>query len=233
MIRTKRSPGKLPAEQRRADIINAVRHLFANKGFKGTTTRELAEAAGVSEALLYRHFPTKEALFGAIQQTFCDERSRERFERLRTLEPGTQTLVLLVHFLASHILGAERDDPDHADRSRMILRSLAEDGDFARLIWQPFATIFIPKIEECIRAAVAAKDASDGPVPAHLAGCFAYNLATMASFQSIANPPVVKFGVARNRLVGQIVWFALRGLGLKETAIRRHYHPEALSILGA
>ena len=68
--------GKLTGNQRRASIIQAVRHLFANKGFKGTTTRELAEVAGVSEALLYRHFPTKEALFAAIQQSFCDDQGR-------------------------------------------------------------------------------------------------------------------------------------------------------------
>src|SRR5438105_6003337 len=143
------SPGKLSAEERRASIIRAVRHLFANKGFSGTTTRELAEVAGVSEALLFRHFPTKEALFAAIQQSFCDDQVRARFERLSALEPCTQTLVLLVHFLASHVLGGEQEDADRAVRGRMILRSLAEDGDFARLILQPFAAHFIPKIEEC------------------------------------------------------------------------------------
>src|SRR5438067_1640194 len=102
-----RTIGKLTGEERRAAIIQAVRHLFADKGFNGTTTRELAEAAGVSEALLYRHFPTKEALFEAIQQSFCDDQSRARFERLNALEPSTQTLILLVHFLASKILGGE------------------------------------------------------------------------------------------------------------------------------
>ena len=44
---------KLSGEERRAAIIKAVRRLFAEKGFHGTTTRELAEAAGVSEALLF------------------------------------------------------------------------------------------------------------------------------------------------------------------------------------
>src|SRR5215213_7267484 len=126
---------KLSGEERRVAIIRAVRHLFANKGFKGTTTRELAEAAGVSEALLYRHFPTKEALFAAIQQSFCDEQVRARFARLSALEPSTQTLVLLVHFLASQILGG--DGAEQAVPSRMILRSLAEDGEFARLLLQP------------------------------------------------------------------------------------------------
>lgn len=226
------SSGKLSGEERRASIIQAVRHLFANKGFKGTTTRELAEAAGVSEALLYRHFPTKEALFAAIQQSFCDEQGRARFARLTALQPSTQTLVLLVHFLASQILGSEDTGAERAVRSRMVLRSLAEDGEFARLSLQPFATIFVPKIEECLRVAVSSGDAADGPVLPPLAGWFAYNLAAMASFHFAPAPPAVPYGVDRARLVGQVVWFALRGLGLREEAIRRHYNPEALSLLG-
>ena len=225
-----RALGKLTSEERRASIIQAVRHLFANKGFEGTTTRELAEAAGVSEALLYRHFPTKEALFAAIRQSYCDDQGRAQFERLSALEPSTQTLVLLVHFLASQILGG--NDADRAIRSRMMLRSLAEDGEFARLILKPFETIFVPKIEECLRAAVAAGDAIDGYVLPALGGWFAHNLAAMASFHSVTNPPVVSFGISCSSLVGQVVWFALRGLGLREEAIRRHYIPEALSALG-
>jgi hypothetical protein len=114
----------------------------------------------------------------------------------------------------------------------MVLRSLAEDGDFARVLLEPFATNFLPKVEECLRAAVSAGDAYDGPVLPTLGGWFAYNLVAMSSFQSAPVPPVVSFGVPRGRLVGQIVWFALRGLGLKDEAIRRHYNPEALSVLG-
>jgi AcrR family transcriptional regulator len=223
---------KLSAEARRTAIIRAVRHLFANQGFDGTTTRELAEAAGVSEALLYRHFPTKEALFEAIQQSFCDDQARARFERLTALEPSTQTLVLLVHFLAAKVIGGEGNAAERAVQGRMILRSLAENGEFARLLLQPFASTFIPKAGECLRAAVAAGDADEGHVPTALGGWFAYNLAAMTAFQAIPAPPLVNFGVPRERLIGQVVWFALRGMGLREGAIRRYYNPEALAVLG-
>jgi len=40
--------------------------LFAKKGFNGTTTKEIAQAAGISEALVFKHFPTKRALYAAI-----------------------------------------------------------------------------------------------------------------------------------------------------------------------
>ncbi len=58
---------KLSSEERREVIIAAARRVFADKGFHGTTTRDLANAAGVSEALLYKHFPNKEALFETMQ----------------------------------------------------------------------------------------------------------------------------------------------------------------------
>lgn len=60
--RTHKSSGR----ERQASIIAAAASLFAQKGFNGTTTREIARTAGISEALLFRHFPTKRALYAAI-----------------------------------------------------------------------------------------------------------------------------------------------------------------------
>jgi AcrR family transcriptional regulator len=47
-------------------LIAAASSLFAAKGFRGTTTKEIAKAAGVSEALVFKYFPTKRALYAAI-----------------------------------------------------------------------------------------------------------------------------------------------------------------------
>lgn len=57
---------KMPAAQRRTQIIQVAKNLFSQKGFVGTTTREIAKAAGVSEAIIFRHFATKEDLYAAI-----------------------------------------------------------------------------------------------------------------------------------------------------------------------
>lgn len=61
-LRNHRSSGR----ERQASIIAAAAALFAQKGFNGTTTREIAKTAGISEALLFKHFPTKRALYAAI-----------------------------------------------------------------------------------------------------------------------------------------------------------------------
>lgn len=54
------------SRERQAGLITAAASLFAAKGFNGTTTKEIAKSAGVSEALVFKHFPTKRALYAAI-----------------------------------------------------------------------------------------------------------------------------------------------------------------------
>ena len=58
--RSKTITRKLPAADRRRQIIEVAMALFSAKGFEGTTTREISKAAGVSEAIIFRHFATKD-----------------------------------------------------------------------------------------------------------------------------------------------------------------------------
>src|SRR6516164_3663299 len=99
--------GRLSAEERKHAIVDAVRGVFADKGFDGTTTRELARAAGVSEALLYKHFPSKESLYAAMLDACADGPMATEFTRVLTLPPSTSTLVVLVHLLTSHFVLCE------------------------------------------------------------------------------------------------------------------------------
>ena len=57
---------RLSTVERREQIVVAAMRCFAERGFEGTTTRMLARAAGVSEGLIFRHFPTKRSLYRAI-----------------------------------------------------------------------------------------------------------------------------------------------------------------------
>jgi len=56
----------MPAENRRLQIVAIASELFSQKGFRGTTTKEIADQAGVSEAIIFRHFATKDDLYRAI-----------------------------------------------------------------------------------------------------------------------------------------------------------------------
>lgn len=57
---------RFSAEDRRLQILDVARRIFARKGYEGTTTREIAAAAKVNEAIIFRHFPTKEELYWAV-----------------------------------------------------------------------------------------------------------------------------------------------------------------------
>lgn len=58
-------------EETRERILTAARDVIGRKGKRGSTTREIADVAGVNEATLFRHFGTKEALLVACAQHFC------------------------------------------------------------------------------------------------------------------------------------------------------------------
>ncbi len=235
-----KTTSRLSAEERREAILKAVRRVFADKGFHGTTTRELAEAAGVSEALLFKHFPTKEALFVAMQVSSCGKKDSAEFQRLLALEPSTSTLVLLVHFFATRMVverpcGARRaageESGEECMMHRLMLRSLMEDGEFARLFLQRVASCWVPKMEECIRAAEAAGDIADLSVAPPLRAWFVHHLSVMLMIHLQPPIPAVDYGVSRETLAEQAVRFALRGLGLTEEAIRRYYNPKAFALL--
>lgn len=57
---------RLPAAQRREQLLDTAAKLFGEKGYSGSTTAELARAAGVTEPIIYRHFSSKKDLFIAL-----------------------------------------------------------------------------------------------------------------------------------------------------------------------
>jgi AcrR family transcriptional regulator len=57
---------RIPSADRRKQILGVARRLFSQKGFRGTTTREIAELAGMNEAILFRHFRGKDTLYWAV-----------------------------------------------------------------------------------------------------------------------------------------------------------------------
>src|SRR3982750_1467819 len=92
------SRARMTAEARKLAIVQAALPLFARKGFAETTTKDLARAANVSEPLLYKHFPSKEALYLEIQNFSC-KGIDPIAGKLTNLEPSTSSLIHLVYYL--------------------------------------------------------------------------------------------------------------------------------------
>ena len=72
-------PVRMRAEGRRNQIVSIAAELFSQKGFRGTTTKEIADHAGVSEAIIFRHFTTKDELYHAI----LDSKVKQATERMK------------------------------------------------------------------------------------------------------------------------------------------------------
>ena len=119
----------------RVRILDAARELFAERGYAGTSMRDLAEALGMTKAALYYHFPGKAQILTALVEPLLDE-----LEALggRGRDEAVRGYVRLLAERAPGMIGlmsdptAKRDLAEHVDaesRFRALERALATDGD--------------------------------------------------------------------------------------------------------
>ena len=220
----------MSADERRAAIVKAVLPLFARQGFSNTTTRQLAEAAGVSEALLYKHFPSKDSLYAEIQN-FGKKGADPALEKLTTLEPSTSTLVHIIYYVMRTVaLGRLNDPIGWETRHRLILNSCLEDGDFPRYIFNTHFNCCLEKIDACLASAQTAGVLVHSPVATQNRCLFAHHLGCMIAIMHLPKTPVVNYGASREDILHQAVWFVLRGMGLTDQAISTYFNAQALSL---
>ena len=70
---------RMSGEERRRQIVEVACVMFADRGYRGTTVRDIAREAAINEAVIYQHFPSKEALFAASLNAKIDEFDFEPF----------------------------------------------------------------------------------------------------------------------------------------------------------
>ncbi len=124
--------------------------LFASRGFKGATTRAIAEAAGVSEAIIFRHFATKEDLYDAII-TSTIERRDEVWEHETPTADDEQDLEHLLRGFAQVFLRRHRDDQTFI---RLMLYSALQDHKFRQRFFESNQSPFLRAIVERIQMGV-------------------------------------------------------------------------------
>jgi AcrR family transcriptional regulator len=74
---------RMAGDERRQQILHVAMRLFSEKGFSGTTTKEIAQRAGVSEAMVFRHFANKDELYSAIlDHKACNRKFQNPFDEL-------------------------------------------------------------------------------------------------------------------------------------------------------
>lgn len=138
---------RMTSDQRRKAIVDAAVQLFAQNGFRGTTTRQIAHAVGVSEPVLYMHFQTKRDLYNAIIENMA-----HKAESLCSgLLSGKATDEEVFQALATEVLAWHVNDPT---RIRLLLFSALEGHELSDLFYQghivPFLQMLASHIERRI-----------------------------------------------------------------------------------
>lgn len=129
------NPARMAGEERRLQILVVAVHLFSQRGFRGTTTKEIAQAAGVSEAMVFRHFATKEELYAAIlDHKAC---SGGNFEPAVMAEDAIRRKDDRGVF-QSLALGALRHHELDPEFQRLLLHSALEKHELAEMFFNEF-----------------------------------------------------------------------------------------------
>ncbi len=122
----------------RKKIVDAASFLFAARGFKGTTTRLIADRAQVNEALIYRHFPSKEGLYAAIIERKI-EKLAPLLERLRQAAGTSESPHTVLREIAREMFGSAEEDPQFL---RLLYFSGLEGHDLSRMFFTAYVETF-------------------------------------------------------------------------------------------
>src|SRR5947209_9286257 len=117
-----RPAGRLRKAERKRQLLAHAKQLFVDHGYQDTTTEKIAQAAGVSEPVLYRHFESKKALFVEVLR----EVRQATLERWHTETADLSDPLARLHAIAGMYLGAVRE---HAVEFRIMHRALVETDD--------------------------------------------------------------------------------------------------------
>jgi TetR/AcrR family transcriptional regulator, transcriptional repressor of aconitase len=215
-------PLRLDSDERRNTIVQAAVPLFARKGFAGTTTREIAESAGISEALLFKHFPTKQLLYGEILR-WLGCQGDPALEQLAVLPPSTGTLVCMIRFMVGRfVLGSDSERAEMSPRLRLVLNSCLEDGAYARQLFEGVCDRVIPYFNASLAVAQAAGDVVAAAGPPENRFWFAQHVAAMMAFAALPPKGCVPYRGTAEQVAAEATEFILRGIGMTEAAIAAH-----------
>jgi AcrR family transcriptional regulator len=131
------APGaRMAGGERRHQILAVAMSLFSERGFRGTTTKEIALAAGVSEAMVFRHFATKEELYAAI----LDHKACSSGGKFEPAEMAADAISrkddrAVFEGLALGALEHHQEDPEF---QRLLLHSALEKHELAQMFFDQF-----------------------------------------------------------------------------------------------
>jgi AcrR family transcriptional regulator len=195
---------RLTGDARREQILKVAARLFARHGFRGTSLRQLARAAAISEAMIYRHFPSKSALYDAML-----ERKIATVQSFAFPEPPAESRegrAALDAVVRNFLQRQSQDD----SFMRMILFSALEGHEMARKFVQRPLRDFLQRLGDHLQTRLPSGggNAPSGPLLARLLMGMAYYLALQREI--LKDPVARQFTI--DEMTGAITQVFMRGI---------------------
>lgn len=209
---------RLPAHERRAVILAKARAIFAQSGYEAARTQDIARDSGVSEALMYRHFPSKEALYRAVLRDVIREQDAN-YEILSLQEFNGRALVQNLKTYFSIVV-----DPEQVrlrEGFRLLLASLVGDTGFATLVYRRAHRLMNHRIAAALQNAREAGEIVGREISVRNTSLFSEHVGTVINVLA-ANIERSPYEGSPEDLVRDAVWFCCRGVGFTDEAIERH-----------
>jgi len=198
---------RMKAAERRASILAVAKVLFADKGFHAVSVDEIARRVGVSPAVLYQHFASKDELYEAV----LDSLSAPRETYVEAALDGPDDFASVLQRITRVFVERVEEDPDYF---RIELLSVLEGGEVANRFfasrWQSIADY----IEYSLKELAQEKRAS--VVNERTAALLFQGMIREAIYNKcIVNAERYK-GVSLDKLVQQLLQLFLMAIGYKE-----------------
>lgn len=213
-----RKSGRMSAAERRDLILEAARAVFSRHGYEAARTQDIARGAGISEALMYRHFRSKKALHTAVlRQIIAEQNSNYAQIGLHDLTPGG-----LVRNIHGYFTIATGHGPDRIREGfHLLLSSVVGDQSFALQIYRRAQRMQVGRLHEVLRRAVAEGDIAAPLLDVANTSMFVEHIGTMLNAMS-GNGRKSPYGGTPEAIALDATRFVCRGLGFSDAAIERH-----------
>lgn len=207
---------------RKQAILEAAIPLFAQHGFNNTTTKEIAQCAGVSEALLYKHFNSKTQLFDCIKEQCC-EGSQFMARRLYDMELGGKSIIYAVSLLGYSMVYGFDGEKELKMIRRLMMYSLLDTGDFVKKFNSHHFEIWFPRMIENMEEAIRLGQIDTSFKLNTDCFWFVHHVFASLGFYLLPQEKIMRYKSNEDEILEQSIIFCLRGLGLKNKFIKDNF----------